>query len=108
EGRSVGPLGVRTGHRRAWMPLDLTPSRFLFRSGAGAADGSGERPRAAADKSEDAADQTVVRPCSLDLRQPVAKPAAAKKQISIGFAQTQHFKPSKAAPPQAHHVGATH
>src|SRR5262249_39252 len=78
----------------------------LFRAGGRTADGVGERPRAAADKGEDAADQRVARTSSLDPRQPVAKYAAAKKQVPISFAQPQNLQPGKAAPAQADHVDA--
>jgi hypothetical protein len=57
----------------------LAQSRFLLGAGAGAADRARERPRAAADKSENAADQPVVSTFSLKARQPVAKHAAAEK-----------------------------
>src|SRR6266481_3963537 len=60
------------------MPSDLAQSRFLLGAGAGAADRIRERPRAAADKGENAADQPVVCTFSLDARQPVAKHAAAE------------------------------
>jgi len=57
----------------------LTPSRFLLRDAARAADRIRERPRAAADESQDAADEPVACAFSLDPRQTVAKQAVAEK-----------------------------
>ena len=67
------------GRRIDWRRRISLPSRFLLRAGAGAANRIGERPRAAANESENAADQPVACAFSLDPRQPVAKQAVAEK-----------------------------
>jgi hypothetical protein len=74
-----GPVSQGFARGVAGYESHLAPLRFLLGAGAGATNRIRKRPRAAADKGENAADQPVVSTFSLKLRQPVAKHAAAEK-----------------------------
>ena len=78
-GRGMISQGFARGIAGCECHRILAQSRFLLNVGAGAADRIRERPRAAADKGEHAADQPVVSTFSLKPRQPVAEHAVAQK-----------------------------
>jgi hypothetical protein len=74
-----GPISQGFARGVAGYESHLAQSRFLLGAAAGAADRTRKRPRAAADKGENAADQPIVGALSLKPRQPVAEHAAAEK-----------------------------